>query len=228
MGDNAEPLTTQDLIGLAFTCIGFITYTGFGFAHNFLVAQGPPGQMAYAHFEDHNEIVIPHEIGSTPSQLIDFINGSLIRSYLFNNLSIEDSQVIDLEERRESQRLLTNSQSEKINTSLHQLDSLEVKKQSLDILKQTIYLLENQIRESEISLTSNQYQKEQINDFHSEDDIIEMMIKYNQLFQNDPLYSPRIQKIEANEKRNDVFERSEVGSSTSERELRVRNQKYGT
>jgi hypothetical protein len=41
MGSDAEPLTTLDLVGLLLTCIGFITYSGFGFAHNFLVAQVP-------------------------------------------------------------------------------------------------------------------------------------------------------------------------------------------
>lgn len=39
MGDAAEPLTIVDLIGLILVCIGFLTYSGFGFASNFMVAQ---------------------------------------------------------------------------------------------------------------------------------------------------------------------------------------------
>ena len=39
MGDAAEPLTAVDLLGLVLVCIGFLTYSGFGLAHNFMVAQ---------------------------------------------------------------------------------------------------------------------------------------------------------------------------------------------
>lgn len=39
MGEHAEPLTAADLIGLVFVCIGFITYSGYGFGSNFIVSQ---------------------------------------------------------------------------------------------------------------------------------------------------------------------------------------------
>ena len=39
MGDDAEPLTMLDLTGLVLVCIGFLAYSGFGFASNFMVAQ---------------------------------------------------------------------------------------------------------------------------------------------------------------------------------------------
>jgi hypothetical protein len=39
MGDAAEPLTVVDLVGLVLVCIGFLTYSGFGLASNFMVAQ---------------------------------------------------------------------------------------------------------------------------------------------------------------------------------------------
>jgi hypothetical protein len=39
MGPNAEPFTIMDLIGLVFVIIGFLTYSGFGFASNFIVVQ---------------------------------------------------------------------------------------------------------------------------------------------------------------------------------------------
>ena len=45
MGPDVEPLTILDLIGIALVCIGFLAYSGYGFANNFMVAQGPPGQV---------------------------------------------------------------------------------------------------------------------------------------------------------------------------------------
>ena len=39
MGEAAEPLTVVDLLGLVLVCIGFLTYSGFGLASNFMVAQ---------------------------------------------------------------------------------------------------------------------------------------------------------------------------------------------
>jgi hypothetical protein len=39
MGDAAEPLSTVDLVGLVLVCIGFLTYSCFGLAENFMVAQ---------------------------------------------------------------------------------------------------------------------------------------------------------------------------------------------
>ena len=39
MGDAAEPFSVVDLVGLVLVCIGFLTYSGFGLAHNFMVAQ---------------------------------------------------------------------------------------------------------------------------------------------------------------------------------------------
>jgi hypothetical protein len=44
---NVEPMSMFDLSGLVLVCIGFLTYSGFGYADSFMVAQGPPGQMAY-------------------------------------------------------------------------------------------------------------------------------------------------------------------------------------
>jgi hypothetical protein len=39
MGPDAEPFTIMDLVGLVFVIIGFLTYSGFGFASNFIVVQ---------------------------------------------------------------------------------------------------------------------------------------------------------------------------------------------
>lgn len=45
MGPDVEPLTITDLSGIVLVCIGFLAYSGYGFANNFMVAQGPPGQV---------------------------------------------------------------------------------------------------------------------------------------------------------------------------------------
>ena len=39
MGNDAEPFTMMDLVGLVFVIIGFLAYSGFGFASNFMVVQ---------------------------------------------------------------------------------------------------------------------------------------------------------------------------------------------
>jgi drug/metabolite transporter (DMT)-like permease len=45
MGSDVEPLTITDLVGIILVCIGFLAYSGYGFANSFMVAQGPPGQV---------------------------------------------------------------------------------------------------------------------------------------------------------------------------------------
>ena len=50
MGDAAEPLTALDLLGLVLVCIGFLTYSGFGLATNFMVAQVNKFSSCY-HFQ---------------------------------------------------------------------------------------------------------------------------------------------------------------------------------
>jgi hypothetical protein len=39
MGPDAEPFSLMDLAGLVLVCVGFLAYSGFGFAHNFMVVQ---------------------------------------------------------------------------------------------------------------------------------------------------------------------------------------------
>ena len=45
MGPDVEPLSILDLVGIVLVCIGFLAYSGYGFANSFMVAQGPPGQV---------------------------------------------------------------------------------------------------------------------------------------------------------------------------------------
>lgn len=185
MGDDAEPLTTNDLIGLLLTCIGFITYAGLGFAHNFLVAQGPPGQMAYAHFEDHNEITISPEIGTNPLQLIDLINGSLIRYHLISvmdpiSVHDEESQHTS-DEKNEKSQLIKSKEIRRLTST--SITSQEIKLQTLAILRNTIQTLEQQISSQNRGITESSPLSD------DDEKIQEMIWKYNQLFQGDPVTS---------------------------------------
>eukprot|EP00968_Pinguiococcus_pyrenoidosus_P026671 scaffold7328_cov314-Pinguiococcus_pyrenoidosus.AAC.10 len=56
MGDDAESFTLEDLAGLILVVVGFLTYSAFGLAHKFLVAQGPPGQMTYTPIEQNFDL----------------------------------------------------------------------------------------------------------------------------------------------------------------------------
>ena len=48
MGRDVEPFTILDLVGIVLVCIGFLAYSGYGFAKSFMVAQGPPGQVSFS------------------------------------------------------------------------------------------------------------------------------------------------------------------------------------
>ena len=39
MGEYAEPMSMSNLAGIVLVCIGFLAYSGYGFAQSFLVAQ---------------------------------------------------------------------------------------------------------------------------------------------------------------------------------------------
>lgn len=63
MGKDAEPLSFADLSGLVLVCMGFLIYSGFGFADSFIVVQGAPGQMAYAHVDHNDTVIVSANIG---------------------------------------------------------------------------------------------------------------------------------------------------------------------
>lgn len=80
MGRDAEPLSMLDLVGIVLVCIGFLTYSGYGLAPSFMVAQGPPGQMTYLHFEDQDNVLIhAGRLATEPHELADFLVGSLLQ-----------------------------------------------------------------------------------------------------------------------------------------------------
>jgi drug/metabolite transporter (DMT)-like permease len=73
MGDEVEPMQMADLVGLVLVSIGFLMYSGFGFAEKFIVAQGPPGQMTYTQVEGQDALMISSEMASQPSSLTDML-----------------------------------------------------------------------------------------------------------------------------------------------------------
>jgi hypothetical protein len=148
MGDDAEPFTMLDLVGLVFVIIGFLAYSGFGFASNFMVVQGPPGQMAYAHFEDIDEVVISTRIGSQPEELADFVLGSVVQSHLLEVRKKKHSKGHS----KSNSELTALTQHESLEAGhgdeddLKDLTPIEVHKRALDILRSTLSVLEkNQV-----------------------------------------------------------------------------------
>lgn len=130
--------------------------------------------MAYAHFEDHNEIIISPEIGTNPLNLIDLINGSLIRHQL--RIHDQDTQGPGDEELQllnERSQLIKSQEIQKITSTA--LTSHEIRLKTLAILQRTVRALEQQMT-SEASGRGNE---------DEENVIREMIVKYNQLFQSD-------------------------------------------
>jgi len=41
--------------------------------------QGPPGQMAYVHFEDVSEVIVSTELATRPDQLVSFLVSSILQ-----------------------------------------------------------------------------------------------------------------------------------------------------
>lgn len=70
---DVEPLTIGDLVGLVLVALGFLTYSGFGFAQNFLVTQGPPGQMTYLHIESQDSLLVSKSVMQDPHRMVDFL-----------------------------------------------------------------------------------------------------------------------------------------------------------
>lgn len=170
MGDNAEPLSMTDLAGLVLVCIGFVAYSGFGFAKNFMVAQGPPGQMAYAHFEDHDEVVISTKIVLEPEKLADFIVGGIIREHMLVQAqkytsSSDALQLLETGHKGSSDdegdssdrsRLLDHATGLR-KRSIQQITPLEACTTALDVLRKATELVEKhekQLRADESYMTS--------------------------------------------------------------------------
>lgn len=149
MGNNAEPLSITDLAGLVLVCIGFVAYSGFGFAQNFMVAQGPPGQMAYAHFEDHDEIVVTTKVAVEPSKLADFVVGGIIREHMLYqehlSLAEADNNALEGWAGNDGIPLLPSGDSLR-RRHIQEITPLEAYTTALKILRRTTELVEQKER----------------------------------------------------------------------------------
>ena len=50
MGKDVEPMTIYNLAGIVLVCIGFLAYSGYGLAPNFLVAQVRISSISYYYY----------------------------------------------------------------------------------------------------------------------------------------------------------------------------------
>lgn len=137
--------------------------------------------MAYAHFEDHNEILVSPDIGTNPDQLIDLINGSLIHSHLLSlsPLTLEmasTSESLHLQfdpEKDERSQLVARRAIDP-----HKISSGEIRRRALAVLKETVFTLEQQLRSSESGGSG---------DDDDESEVQQMVSRYHRLFQSDPI-----------------------------------------
>ena len=105
MGKDAEALSINDLMGLVLVCIGFLIYSGFGFAEKFMVVQGPPGQMTFASVDKGNTLVVNKDVGNNPRSLAKFLMRMSVQK------SIEARRAARKVRAKEQQRLLLEADS---------------------------------------------------------------------------------------------------------------------
>jgi hypothetical protein len=117
--------------------------------------------MAYAHFEDMDEVVISNSVGSQPEELADFVLGSVVQSHLqemrhrkshrhsagHRHSSSTSDELTALTQRqgqgpgRHEERSDVEEQH-----ATEELSPVEVHRRALEILRSTVALLErNQI-----------------------------------------------------------------------------------
>jgi hypothetical protein len=108
MGKDTESLTLDDLLGLVLVCIGFLLYSGFGFAEKFMVAQGPPGQMTFASVDKGSTIVVTKDLGNNPRSLASFLTRmAMQKSISVRREAARERNRLERLETGESQSLLT-------------------------------------------------------------------------------------------------------------------------
>ena len=97
--------------------------------------------MAYAHFEDHDEVIVSTRLGTNPQELTDFILGSVVKTHAERHLAVLDSPRSHGDE--ESRRLIEE-------TARVDLGPLEASRAALDILRQSTELVQRHIRSLEL------------------------------------------------------------------------------
>lgn len=101
--------------------------------------------MAYAHFEDHDEVIVSSRLGTTPTQLADFILGSVVKAH-------DDSQLLKRALRRvdsnASARLmaLENGTNVDWDDDDDEITPIDAGNKAIEILRETIDAIEKHIR----------------------------------------------------------------------------------
>jgi hypothetical protein len=111
--------------------------------------------MAYAHFEDIDEVVISNRVGSQPEELADFILGSVVQSHLIeirkkkfqrlhsNPISRSNPELASLTQHESPAAAATSTEGEQASDfDLSDLSPIEVHSRALEILRSTIVLME--------------------------------------------------------------------------------------
>jgi drug/metabolite transporter (DMT)-like permease len=91
MGDDVEPFSIYDLLGLLLVCVGFLIYSGFGYAKRFFITQGAPGNMAFTPVEGSTEI--KRETAADPRRLAWALTNALIEDKN-SDKAVQDALVI--------------------------------------------------------------------------------------------------------------------------------------
>ena len=101
--------------------------------------------MAYAHFEDHDEVIVSAKVGTSPEDLAGFILGSVVKAH-------EDKLLTSLssaEDREASRQLLGLEMGGVVDVEGRgspTISPLEASERALLILKDTVDVVEKHIR----------------------------------------------------------------------------------
>lgn len=104
--------------------------------------------MAYAHFEDIDEVVISTKIGSQPEELADFILGSVLQSHIIETrkrkfLKSNSRSSSELNSLAYNSIEDANHHNNNLELDIHEeLSPIEVHERALQILQKTIELLQ--------------------------------------------------------------------------------------
>ena len=113
--------------------------------------QGPPGQMAYAHFEDHDEVIVSTKLGTNPEELADFILGSVVKSHedAVQNRSGSHQELQSLIQLEGGESISSTTGGEVALISHDQgsiISPLDASTKALKILRDTVLVVEKHVR----------------------------------------------------------------------------------
>lgn len=102
--------------------------------------------MAYAHFEDMDELVISNRVGSQPEELADFVLGSVVQSHLVEMRKRKFHRLHSNSHSKSSGELAALTQQQEPHDGDFDLEEdlspVEVHSRALEILRNTVALIE--------------------------------------------------------------------------------------